>query len=42
VLTSSDMPANAYNDVPLKEALKQLGITAPVGEIKGEPRKTVQ
>lgn len=42
VLTSSDMPANAYNDGPLKEALKQMGLSAPVGVIKGQPRKKVE
>ncbi|MEW5965233.1 MAG: ABC transporter substrate-binding protein [Pseudomonadota bacterium] len=42
VLTTPDMPANAYNDGPLKEALKQLGLSAPVGAIKGVPRKKVE
>lgn len=42
VLVAPEMPANAYNDGPLKEALKQLGLTAPVGVIKGQPRKVVQ
>jgi NitT/TauT family transport system substrate-binding protein len=42
VLKSPDAPENAYNDMPIKEALKQMGLTAPVGEIKGKPRKTVK
>ena len=33
-----DMPANAINDEPLKRALKELNVTAPLGEIRGQPR----
>lgn len=33
-----DMPPNAINDGPLKQALTQLKATAPLGEIKGQPR----
>ena len=35
-----DMPANAINDEPLKRALKELNATAPLGEIKGQPRSS--
>lgn len=41
VVESPDMPKDAINDAPLKQALKEMGITAPIGEIKGQPRKTV-
>lgn len=38
VITSPDMPANAINDGPVKTALKEMGLTAPIGEIRGQPR----
>ena len=38
VLQSPDMPENAYNDMPVTKALEELGLTAPIGEIKGVPR----
>lgn len=38
VVKSADMPQNAYNDGPVKQALKELSLTAPVGQIKGRPR----
>jgi len=41
VLKSPDAPENAYNDMPITEALKQMGLTAPIGEIRGVPRKVV-
>ena len=41
VLASPDMPKDAINDGPLKQALKEMGLTAPVGEIEGQPRKAV-
>jgi hypothetical protein len=31
------MPDNAINERPVKEALKEMGIHAPVGEIIGQP-----
>jgi sulfonate transport system substrate-binding protein len=31
------MPPNAINDAPLKQALKEMKVTAPIGEIKGQP-----
>lgn len=37
VLKSPDMPKNAYNDTPIKQALKEMKISAPVGLIKGFP-----
>jgi NitT/TauT family transport system substrate-binding protein len=41
VLKSPEVPENAYNDMPITEALKQMGMTAPVGQIIGEIRKSV-
>lgn len=38
VLKAPDAPENAYNDMPVTTALKEMGLTAPVGEIKGQPR----
>jgi len=42
VLPKPDMPKNAYNDAPLKKALADLGVKAPIGEIIGQPRKVVK
>jgi ABC-type nitrate/sulfonate/bicarbonate transport system substrate-binding protein len=42
VLPKPDMPKDAYNDGPLKAALAEMGISAPVGTIIGEPRKEVK
>ena len=42
VLPKPDMPKDAYNDGPLKQALKEMGIKAPVGSIMGQPRKVVK
>ena len=41
VLKSPDVPDNAYNDMPIKKALEEMGMTAPIGEIKGVARKVV-
>jgi len=41
VLKSPDAPENAYNDMPITEALNQMRLTAPIGEIRGVPRKVV-
>ena len=41
VLKSPDVPENAYNDMPIKKALEEMGMTAPIGEIKGVARKVV-
>lgn len=38
VVTSPDMPQNAYNDAPTRQALKELGLTGSAGQIKGRPR----
>lgn len=38
VLKSPDAPPNAYNDMPIKTALKEMGLTAPVGEIAGQDK----
>ena len=40
VLKSPDPPENAYNDGPLETALAQMGLTGPIGEIRGAPRST--
>jgi ABC-type nitrate/sulfonate/bicarbonate transport system substrate-binding protein len=37
-IDTATMPTNAINDEPLKRALKELNITAPLGEIRGQPR----
>ncbi len=42
VIESPDIPDGAYNDGPLTAALKEMDLTAPVGEIKGVPRKEVK
>lgn len=38
VLPSPDIPPHAYDDGPVKQALKELGMTAPVGEIIGQAK----
>lgn len=38
VVQSPDMPENAYNDGPARQALEELGLTAPVGIITGIDR----
>ncbi|MDH3579983.1 MAG: ABC transporter substrate-binding protein [Hyphomicrobiales bacterium] len=38
VLKSPDAPPNAYNDMPIKAALKEMGLTAPVAKIKGSDK----
>ncbi len=38
VLRSPDMPEGAYNDMPINTAMKEMGLTSPVGVIKGQPR----
>lgn len=35
VLKSPDAPPNAYNDMPINRALKEMGLTAPVAKIEG-------
>lgn len=35
VLKSPDAPPNAYNDMPINTALKEMGLTAPVAKIEG-------
>ncbi len=42
VLKSPEMPKNAYNDMPITMALKQMGLTAPIGKIMGKPRMMVK
>ena len=32
------MPENAINPEPLKQAMKEMGVGAPLGEIRGQPR----
>lgn len=38
VLKSPDAPPNAYNDGPITQALKEMGLSAPVGEIEGKAK----
>lgn len=38
VTDTPDMPAAPINDAPLKQALKEMSLTAPVGVIRGMPR----
>lgn len=40
VLKSPKAPDNAYNDMPIKKALEEMGLTAPIGQIMGKPRST--
>ncbi len=42
VLPKPEMPKDAYNDGPLKKALSELGMKAPIGSIMGQPRKKVE
>jgi ABC-type nitrate/sulfonate/bicarbonate transport system substrate-binding protein len=37
VIRSPDIPEDAINEAPVKAALKEMGLTAPVVEIKGMP-----
>jgi NitT/TauT family transport system substrate-binding protein len=37
-IASPDMPETAINDAPLKRALAELNVRAPLGEIRGQPR----
>lgn len=38
VIESAEMPKNAINDAPLKKAMQEMGVKAPLGEIRGQPR----
>ncbi len=38
VIPSPDAPATAINDGPVQQALKELGLSTPVGEIRGTDR----
>ncbi|HEY7242891.1 MAG TPA: ABC transporter substrate-binding protein [Xanthobacteraceae bacterium] len=38
VIESPVMPEKAINPEPLKRAMKEMGVTAPLGEIRGQPR----
>jgi len=38
VIESPVMPETAINPVPLQQAMKELGVSAPLGEIRGQPR----
>lgn len=42
VTDTPDMPATPINDAPLKQALKEMSLTAPVGVIRGMPRTAFQ
>ena len=37
-IDTPDQPATAINEEPLKRALAELKATAPLGEIRGQPR----
>ena len=41
VLKSPDAPLNAYNDMPINTALKEMGLTAPVAKIEGMAKPPV-
>jgi len=38
VIESPEMPKTAINDAPLKKAMQEMGVKAPLGEIRGQPR----
>ena len=38
VIESGEMPATAINDAPLKKAMQEMGVKAPLGDIRGQPR----
>jgi len=38
VIESATMPKTAINDGPLKKAMQEMGVKAPLGEIRGQPR----
>jgi NitT/TauT family transport system substrate-binding protein len=38
VIESPDMPKDAINAEPLRRAMKEMGVKAPLGEIRGQPR----
>jgi hypothetical protein len=38
VIESATMPATAINDVPLKKAMQEMAVKAPLGELRGQPR----
>jgi len=38
VIESPEMPKTAINDGPLKKAMQEMGVKAPLGEIRGQPR----
>jgi NitT/TauT family transport system substrate-binding protein len=42
VIESPEMPQNAINPEPLKRAMQELGVSAPLGEIRGQPRTAFQ
>ena len=38
VIESPNMPKTAINDGPLKKAMQEMGVKAPLGELRGQPR----
>lgn len=38
VIESAEMPKNAINPEPLKKAMQEMAVKAPLGEIRGRPR----
>jgi NitT/TauT family transport system substrate-binding protein len=42
VIESPEMPKNAINPEPLAKAMKEMGVKAPLGEIRGQPAGAYQ
>lgn len=40
VIESGEMPKNSINPEPLKRAIKEMNVAAPLGEIRGQPRSS--
>jgi hypothetical protein len=38
VIDSPQMPKDAINPEPLRRAMQEMGVKAPLGEIRGQPR----
>jgi len=42
VIETPEVPKDAINPEPLKRAMKEMGVSAPLGEIRGQPRTAFQ
>ena len=42
VIDSAEMPKTAINDAPLRKAMQEMGVKAPLGEIRGQPRSAFE